>query len=109
MPEILKSLDIFILPSISEGFSIATIEAMACRKPVIATRSGGPEEIVNENNGILVEPGEMGELTKAVIMLIKNKGICESYVQNAYEMVRDKFSKQRMIDEYMRLYCCIHP
>jgi glycosyltransferase involved in cell wall biosynthesis len=106
--EILNSLDIFVLPSTSEGFSIATIEAMACHKPVIVTKSGGPEEIVNDKNGIMVHPGQVDELAKAVITLIKNDGVSDEYIQNAYDTVWDKFSKQRMIDEYMRLYCCIH-
>jgi len=102
--EILKSIDIFILPSTSEGFSIATIEAMACCKPVIVTRSGGPEEIVSENNGILVQPGHVDELVSAVVTLIENESISKCFVQNGYNLVRDKFSSKRMISEYEQLY-----
>lgn len=47
---ILRQADIFLLPSVSEGFSISTVEAMMAGVPVIATRSGGPEEIID--NGV---------------------------------------------------------
>ena len=52
------NIDIFLLPSISEGFSIATLEAMAAEIPVIVTRCGGPEEIVTHGvNGWMIQPG----------------------------------------------------
>ncbi len=102
--DILHGLDIFVLPSISEGFSIATIEAMACHKPVIVTRSGGPEEIVNDGNGIMVSPGQADELASAIIRLIENQDRGKICIENAYNMVQNKFSKQSMLDQYMQLY-----
>jgi glycosyltransferase involved in cell wall biosynthesis len=52
-----------VQPSHSEGFGLAVLEAMAAAKPVIATRSGGPEDIVEDNiSGLLVAPGAPGVL-----------------------------------------------
>ena len=65
IPEVFSNIDVFVLPSLSEGFSIATIEAMICKKPVVATKSGGPEEIITDGvNGILIEPGSSDALAR---------------------------------------------
>jgi glycosyltransferase involved in cell wall biosynthesis len=60
---ILNNLDIFVLPSWTEGFSLACVEAMACGIPVVATRSGGPVELLEPDRaGILIEPGDLDSL-----------------------------------------------
>ncbi|MBE0501805.1 MAG: glycosyltransferase, partial [Desulfuromonadales bacterium] len=57
--KVLNNFDIFVLPSITEGFSISTVEAMACGLPVIVTKSGGPEEIVADSiDGLMVSAGD---------------------------------------------------
>ena len=67
--EHLKYCDYFILPSLKEGFGIALIEALIFGKPVISTLSGGPEEIVDEHNGLLVKPGNVDELKSAMMKM----------------------------------------
>ncbi len=70
-PDFLSQLDIFLLCSSSEGFSIATIEAMAAGVPVIATKCGGPEEIVTHDvNGILVEINNPAAIADAIQRLV---------------------------------------
>jgi glycosyltransferase involved in cell wall biosynthesis len=54
----LKAADVFILPSLGETFGIVLGEAMACGKPVISTRCGGPEFVVTPETGLLVEPAD---------------------------------------------------
>jgi glycosyltransferase involved in cell wall biosynthesis len=58
--------DYFILPSLKEGFGIALVEALLYGKPVISTFSGGPEEIVTKENGLLVPPGDINGLKEAI-------------------------------------------
>jgi len=67
--------ELVVQPSHSEGFGLAVLEAMAVGKPVIATRCGGPEDIVEDNiSGLLVAPGTPGELTGAISSLLADTG-----------------------------------
>lgn len=63
---ILNSSDVFVLSSRAETFSVASIEALACGLPVIATRCGGPEEFMNDNNGLLVPINDADALAKGI-------------------------------------------
>ena len=66
MPEIMAEPDVFILPSFYDSFGIVLIEAMACGVPVVATRCGGPEDLVDEATGRLVQVGEASSLAAAI-------------------------------------------
>lgn len=73
---LLAESDVFVLPSHNEGLPMAMIEAMSFGLPVITTPVGGiPELITDGNNGILIEPGNIGELSAAMKSLIKNENI----------------------------------
>ncbi len=72
LPPCINSADLICLPSFSEGLPCVLIEALACGKPVVATRVGGvPEIIQNENLGILIPPGDVKELASAIITALK--------------------------------------
>ncbi|MCM8829853.1 MAG: glycosyltransferase family 4 protein [Candidatus Omnitrophica bacterium] len=74
-PEIAKMMqtsDFFVLPSNYETFGVVLIEALACGLPVVATRVGGVPEIINDTNGILVEPDNPEELAKAMLYMMDN-------------------------------------
>ena len=64
--DLLRSTDLFVLPSRKETFSVVTVEAMACGVPVIVTRCGGPEDYVAEPAGLVVEPDSPAELAAAI-------------------------------------------
>jgi glycosyltransferase involved in cell wall biosynthesis len=62
----LREADLFVLASRLETFSVATVEAMACGVPVVATACGGPEELVGPEAGAIVPPGDAAALAEAI-------------------------------------------
>jgi len=103
--EILQQSDIFLLSSVSEGFSISTIEALSEMIPVIATRSGGPEEIISDGEtGVLVETANPDAICSAVKYLTENIEYKEKLVANGRAHVAEKFSIESMISQYTGLY-----
>jgi glycosyltransferase involved in cell wall biosynthesis len=103
--ELLKILDVFALSSLSEGLSIATIEAMAVGVPVVVTRSGGPQEVVIEGKtGFLVSPKDEKDLAEKILFLLKNKDLATSMGKEAQAEVRRRFSLDLMIRNYQIVY-----
>jgi glycosyltransferase involved in cell wall biosynthesis len=104
-PQFLSELDIFLLCSSSEGFSIATIEAMAAGVPVIATRCGGPEEIITDGiNGLLIEKNNPIAIAEAIALLLKDKKRAEALADAAKDYVFSTFSLGTMLDRYRTIY-----
>lgn len=105
IPQLLNIIDIFILPSLSEGLPMALLEAMASKKPIIASRVGKIPEILEDGvSGILVEPGSISELVNAMKSLISNEKKRITLAEKAYRDVRQKFSSTKMASEYIQLY-----
>lgn len=105
VPRFLNNLDIFVLSSVSEGFSISTIEAMACGIPVVATRSGGPEEIINHlENGILVEAGSSSQLAAGLLKLHIESRLCNKIKNTSLGIANDKYNLNIIIKQYQRQY-----
>ena len=69
---LLQQSDIFVLPSQSETFGVAYIEALACGLPIIATDCGGPRDIVTQKNGILIPTNDQQALEQAIIQMSRN-------------------------------------
>ncbi len=69
----IAAMDLYVHPALMEGFGIAVLEAMALRRPVVATRTGGiPEVVLAEKTGLLVPPGDAKALAQAVSLLLAN-------------------------------------
>jgi glycosyltransferase involved in cell wall biosynthesis len=100
---ILHNLDIFVLSSRTEGFSIACIEAMACGVPVIATRSGGPEEILEGGAGTLVPTDDPAAIAQAVDDVASSQSLANTLTVKAQQRVQQRYSLGSMISQYERL------
>jgi glycosyltransferase involved in cell wall biosynthesis len=66
VPRWLQAADVVCQPSLAEPFGLVTLEAMACARPVVATRVGGPPEFVPEGAGVLVDPTDEDALVEAL-------------------------------------------
>ena len=87
-----------------EGTSNSIIEYMALRKPVIATRGGGTDEVVFDNyNGFLIDAGNSDQLSEKILELIKSDNRKE-LGEKGYQMVHDKFDLKIMTNEYIKFY-----
>ncbi len=103
--EFLSQLDVFVLSSSSEGFSISTIEAMASELPVVVTQCGGPEEIVNpDSNAVMVEINNPQQLSDGIIKLIENPAFSKAIAINARAHIIETFSLDKMLKSYNDLY-----
>jgi len=100
--EVIDNSDFLVLPSSYENFGVVLIEAMALGKPVIATKCGGPEEIVKDFNGILVDIGDIEGLSAAIMTIIKNLDTYEKEKIVGY--VRDNYSAEGVADQLTEIY-----
>jgi len=99
-----READLFVLPSFGEGFPNSLLEAMASGLPVIATRVGAVPEVIEDNvNGILIEPGDPGALTRAVKKILNNPQLRETLGRNNKEKVK-QFTSQRGVLELDSIY-----
>ena len=96
----LKAFDIFVLPSVKEGFPWAILEAMASKVPIISTKVGAIPEI---KPGILVNPKKSKQLAIVIESLIKNLELREKLVFNAKNKVEQEFSLEKMVDSIEKL------
>jgi glycosyltransferase involved in cell wall biosynthesis len=104
--EILKDIDIFVLPSLTEGFGIALLEALAMRVPAIASRVGGVPEIVSHNvHGFLVPAGDPNSLANELdrVMSLSQSEI-DSVTAAARDRVEQVYSPRAIIGMFDKLY-----
>jgi glycosyltransferase involved in cell wall biosynthesis len=74
IPLWMNACDIFVLPSLRESFGVVQIEALACGKPIVATRNGGSEEVITSDEyGVLVEPADSGDLAEKILMALERE------------------------------------
>ena len=99
------AMDICVLSTTREGFPLSVLEAMAMRKPVVATAVGGIPEIVEPGvTGYLHQRGNSRELADAISSLIENSDEANRIGQTAYEHVRERYSRQTFYDEISKAY-----
>ncbi len=103
--QILQVLDIFVLPSISEGLPMGLLEAMAAECPVVASNVGGIPGVVGyEENALLVHPGQPKELASTVIFLLKDEQKRKNMASQLKEIFVSRYSATHMTKKYTELY-----
>jgi len=100
--EFYSGLDIFVLASRDETFGVVIIEALCCGIPVIATKCGGPQEIITQDTGILVEKENPQQLAEAIELMSKNLDSYDRDVIRGYAI--DKYSPDAFNESITRLY-----
>lgn len=103
--DILSSIDIFVLPSIKEGFPNSLLEAMAMGKPVVATAVGGiPEVIGHGTNGLLVKPADVEGLQTAIKLLIDDRLMAKNIGLAARDFIEKNYSITATVRKWETLY-----
>lgn len=102
---LLKECSVFVLPSYNEGMPMSILEAMAYKNSVISTEVGGiPQIITNNENGIIIKPGDKDELYNALKGLISNTEKRRIISENARKTVEEKFDIINNIEKLFLLY-----
>lgn len=103
--DLLNACDLFALPSLAEPFGLALVEAMALGKPVIATRAGGPREIVDHGRtGLLVTPSNPESLAAAISDLLGDNAKRHAMGAAARERYLQKFTAAAMAGSLLEIY-----
>ena len=101
----LSALDIFCLPSLQQGLGVMMLEAMALGRPVIASGVGGITSVIEDRvSGLVVPPGDSGSLAAGMMELLVQRDFARGLAAAGRELVREKFSESRMLDELISVY-----
>jgi glycosyltransferase involved in cell wall biosynthesis len=102
---LMKSFDLFVMSSVTEGLGSAALEAMACNRPVVATRAGGlPEAIDDGRTGLLVDPGDEAALAGAIVTLLRDAERRAIMGAAGRARVIAEFSVERMVRDTIAAY-----
>jgi glycosyltransferase involved in cell wall biosynthesis len=101
----LRAFDFFILPSLQDGLPYAVLEAMANKKPIIATKVGAlPEILSDKKSALLVEPGDAIALADALETLLKDPVLAQTIKNGAFDRFTDELTLKTMIEKTMVEY-----
>jgi len=103
--QLLQAMDIFVLPSMSEGVPMALLEAMAASRPIVASRVGGIPEVVKDGvEGLLVEPKDVKGLAESFLRLIRSPDMARKMGEGARKRVERECSATGMAEQVGSLY-----
>jgi glycosyltransferase involved in cell wall biosynthesis len=101
----LSAADIFVLPSRSEGFSNAIVEAMAASLPVVATNVGGNAEAVQDGvSGVIVSPEDPDALAAAIVQLLSDPAKAKQMGTEGKRLAAEKFTTEAMMTQITSVY-----
>jgi glycosyltransferase involved in cell wall biosynthesis len=103
--QLMKSADLFVMSSVTEGLGSTVLDAMAMRLAVVATRAGGlPEAVVQGETGLLVPPGDGRELAGAIVRLLEDPAARARMGDAGHARVSAEFGVGRMLDGTLAAY-----
>ncbi len=101
----IKGFDLFVMSSVTEGLGTSLLDAMACGRPIVATRAGGIPEIVEDGvNGALVPPRDAASLAAANVRALKDEGWRRRMGEAGLARVRERFTVDRMVEQTAAVY-----
>jgi glycosyltransferase involved in cell wall biosynthesis len=104
IPDMLGLMDVFVLTSHSEANPVSILEAMACEKPVVATRVGSvPETVLDGRTGYLASPGDAEMIAQKTLALLENAELASAFGRAGREQIIAHWSVDRMVQGYMEL------
>jgi len=105
VPRLLAAMDVFVLPSLSEGLPLSLLEAMAAGVPVVATEVGGNAEVIDDGaTGFLVPPRRSDLLAERIREVLGDRSRARAMSLRARRSVQERFSADRMVRDYERLF-----
>lgn len=102
---LMKSADLFVMSSVTEGLGSAVLDAMAMGHAVVGTRAGGiPEAVVPDETGLLVEPADAKALAAAIVRLLKDAALRKQLGEAGRARVTEHFGVDRLVDGTLEAY-----
>ena len=102
---LLSGMDVFVFPSLWEGFGLALLEAMALKKPIVASNvSAIPESVLHQHTGLLVPPQDATALAQAIRLLLNSPDKVTKMGEYGYQRLQTEFSVEAMIRATEQLY-----
>lgn len=102
--ELLSSISTVVLPSYNEGLPMSILEGMACGKAIVSTTVGAIPEVINRENGILIQPGDVKALANALVECSINTALIEQMSKNNIKKIDGSFSMKTMHKKLARYY-----
>src|SRR3954454_15082443 len=101
----IKGFDLFVMSSVTEGLGTSLLDAMACARPIVATRAGGiPEVVEDEVNGLLVPVRDHRALADAIVRALQDPALRQRMGGAGLARVNDRFTVERMVSETVMVY-----
>ena len=102
---LMKTADLFVMSSVTEGLGSAVLDAMAMGLAVVGTEAGGiPEAVVPYETGLLVDPGNSKALAAAIVKLLKNPELRKKYGEAGRKRVDEHFGVDRLVEGTLEVY-----
>ena len=102
---LMKSADLFVMSSVTEGLGSAVLDAMAMGHAVVGTKAGGiPEAVIQDETGLLVEPADAKALAAAIVRLLKDASLRKQFGEAGRARVAEHFGVDRLVEGTLEVY-----